>query len=156
MKKSILAIGLGLATLAVATSRVQAHCQIPCGIYDDPARFTLMLEHITTIEKSMKLIAELAGKHDAASANQLARWVVNKEHHANEFTEIVTYYFLAQRVKPVESSAGAAHRAYLGKLELLHRMMVHAMKAKQTADLSHVKALRSLVDSFKKAYLQAK
>ena len=30
-----------------------AHCQIPCGIYDDKMRFTMMAEHVTTIEKSM-------------------------------------------------------------------------------------------------------
>ena len=31
-----------------------AHCQIPCGIYGDQTRFTLMHEHVTTTEKSMK------------------------------------------------------------------------------------------------------
>ena len=156
MKKSILAIALGVATLSLVSTRALAHCQIPCGIYDDPARFTLMLEHLTTVEKSMKLIAELTGKHDALSANQLARWVANKEQHADEFTEIVTYYFLTQRIKPAAASDKAAHQKYLRQLELLHHMMVYAMKAKQTADPAHVTKLRSLVHDFKDLYLKGK
>ena len=30
-----------------------SHCEIPCGIYDDAMRITMIQEHITTIEKSM-------------------------------------------------------------------------------------------------------
>jgi len=41
-----------------------AHCQIPCGIYDDYARLQSMIEDSATVEKSMKLINELAGKSD--------------------------------------------------------------------------------------------
>ena len=37
-----------------------SHCQVPCGIYGDPTRFQLMAEHVTTIEKSMKLATDLA------------------------------------------------------------------------------------------------
>ena len=40
---------------------LHAHCQIPCGIYDDHARVQSMLEDAATIEKSAKLIAELSG-----------------------------------------------------------------------------------------------
>jgi hypothetical protein len=37
-----------------------------------------MLEDQTTIEKSSKLIIELANKDDGQSKNQLARWVSTK------------------------------------------------------------------------------
>ena len=67
--------------------RVEAHCQIPCGIYDDHARVDSMLEDTATVVKSMKLIAELAGKTDAQSQNQLVRWVTNKEKHAQNILE---------------------------------------------------------------------
>ena len=30
----------------------------------------------------------------------MVRWVVNKEVHADELSDIVTYYFMAQRIKP--------------------------------------------------------
>jgi len=38
-------------------------------------------------------------------------------------------------------------------LTLLHRMMVEAMKAKQTTDLQHVQNLRGLLSAFEKAYM---
>ena len=130
-----------------------AHCQIPCGIYGDPARFDTMLEHVQTIEKSMQRIDEI-GSTESPNWNQLVRWVNNKEVHADELTEIVTYYFMAQRIKPPADGADAAAKAkYAKELSQLHRIMVHAMKAKQTTDLAHVEALRKLIHEFKHSYL---
>jgi nickel superoxide dismutase len=45
------------------------------------------------------LIAELAGKSDAQSQNQLVRWVMNKENHAQKIISTISDYFLTQRVK---------------------------------------------------------
>ena len=142
---------LALAIVAMAGSAAFAHCQIPCGIYDDSARFTLMREHVTTIEKSMKQIGAL-GKEKTANHNQLVRWVMNKETHADELAEIVTYYFMAQRIKPPKEGDAAAAKKYASELSMLHRMLVHSMKAKQTTDEAHVKALRALIDAFEKSY----
>ncbi len=132
-------------------SNVFAHCQIPCGIYDDEARFVQLREHIQTIEKSMNQINELA-EAEKPSVNQQVRWVNNKDDHANAFTEIVTYYFMAQRIKPVEKEA-KGYAKYQSEVELLHQMVVYAMKTKQTTDLAHVEKLRSLVDAFEASYL---
>ena len=41
-----------------------AHCEVPCGIYDDHARITQMLEDATTIEKAVAQILELSVKTD--------------------------------------------------------------------------------------------
>ncbi len=130
---------------------LSAHCQIPCGIYDDEVRFKLMREHVETIDKSMKEIKALSegtGKNE----NQLIRWVMNKDDHANQLSEIVTYYFMAQRVKPVDKSNDHAYENYQKQLELLHKIMVHAMKAKQTIDLEHIEQLNELINKFEKAY----
>ena len=124
------------------------HCQIPCGIYSDETRFALLEEHIATIEKSMKQIEEIMDAEEP-NTNQAVRWVNNKEQHADEFTHILTYYFLAQRIKPVD---GNGKDAYLKKLELLHNMIVFSMKCKQTTDLENADKLKSLVADFKKAY----
>ncbi len=146
-----------LSSLVVAAlagvSLAGSHCQIPCGIYDDEARFTAMLEHVTTIEKSIREIGTLSGEKEP-NWNQLVRWVVNKDHHADELSGIVTYYFMAQRIKPPEDASDEkARRKYATELELLHRILVRAMKAKQTADLSHVEALRKLIGEFRGSYL---
>lgn len=152
MKFRWLMLGAALLLAGAAGIKLYAHCQIPCGIYDDPARFTLLEEHVTTIEKSMKQIIEISLKENP-NWNQAVRWVNNKEHHADELTHIVTFYFMAQRVKPVERGKGEAYEKYLKELTLLHEMVFYSMKAKQTTDLEYVTRLRSLVGKFKDSYL---
>ena len=81
------------------------------------------------------------------------RWVDNKEHHADELSEIVTYYFMTQRIKPPKDHEEATLKKYYRELSLLHKMIVHAMRAKQTTDLEQVKHLRHLIEEFKTSYL---
>jgi nickel superoxide dismutase len=121
-----------------------AHCEIPCGIYDDSMRIKIIAEHLATIEKSMKEIMELS-RQTPVDYNQLVRWISNKEAHANEIQHIVSQYFMTQRIK-------LDTKDYLKKLAVLHKMLVHAMKCKQTIDLSHVATLRSLLSEFESPY----
>ena len=145
--------GLAFLSLLVLISlRVSSHCEIPCGIYDDEMRINMIAENITTVEKSMKQIIELSGQ-DKKNMNQIVRWVQNKENHADEISHIVTQYFMTQRLKPVEADHSEAYMGYVEKLTLLHQMLVYSMKAKQTTDLANVEELRSLLTSFKAAYL---
>ena len=137
--------------LGMWSLRASAHCEIPCGIYDDDARITLLGEHITTIEKSMKQIEALSA--EGGNQNQVVRWVMNKEDHANQFQEIVTQYFMTQRVKPLAADADAAAKEkYVKQLTLLHEMLVYAMKSKQTTDTANTAKLRDLVHEFAHVY----
>lgn len=131
---------------------VFSHCEIPCGIYGDKMRFDMMEEHITTIEKSMKLIVELSAAGEK-NYNQIVRWVNNKDTHAEALQAIIHQYFLTQRIKPVASSAGDDYAKYQKHLELLHKMLVHAMKSKQTTDTAHTATLRDLAGEFRASYL---
>ena len=131
------------------------HCEIPCGIYNDPLRITSLNEHITTIEKSMNQIEQLSDEKPV-NYNQLVRWITNKEEHATEFQHIVSQYFLTQRIKPAAEKDKKAYSKYLHELTLLHQMLVFSMKTKQTTDLAHVETLRSLVKEFKKSYFEGK
>lgn len=150
VRKQIAAVSI-IATVAILASIAYSHCQIPCGIYDDEARFGAITEHITTIEKSMKEIERLSAE-DKPNMNQIVRWVNNKELHADELSEIVTYYFMAQRVKLPADGDTKAQNQYITKLTLLHRMLVYSMKAKQTTDLANVEQLKSALNEFNKAY----
>jgi len=141
----VTATALGFATFA------RAHCQIPCGIYDDELRVQMIEEDITTIERSMNSINELS-KDAGANANQLVRWVMNKDEHAQKIQDVVTAYFMAQRIKPAPASDAASYKEYITLLTLAHGIQVHAMKAKQSTDLGEVEQLRSLVKDFRKAY----
>ena len=151
MKRFTLA-ALALAVALAAAVPVSAHCQIPCGIYDDGLRVQLIEEHITTVEKSMNQIISL-GAAEKVDYNQLVRWVSNKEAHAQEIQDIVTAYFMAQRIKPPVSHDNETEvKVYLHKLALLHAIQIHAMKAKQSTDLEEIAILRDLVGKFRTAY----
>ena len=125
------------------------HCQIPCGIYDDEMRFDMISEDIDTIEKSMNEVQKLTQSKDK-DYNQIVRWIENKDLHADKIAEVVTYYFMAQRVKP----AGSGDKGYAQKLTLLHEMLVYSMKAKQTTDLSNVAKMRETLEKFRGVYFK--
>ena len=151
-KRTTLAVLAAAMLLAGVTGVVFSHCEIPCGIYDDPMRLDMMAEHITTLEKSMNqinMLSEAGGRN----YNQLVRWISNKEHHADAFTEIVTQYFMTQRIKPAAKGNTPDYQEYVHKLTLLHQMMVTSMKCKQTTDLENIAQLRSLLSEFRVAYL---
>jgi nickel superoxide dismutase len=122
-----------------------AHCQIPCGMYDDVARVKGMLEDAATVVKATKLIADLAGKTDAQSQNQMVRWVVNKEQHAQKIISTISDYFLTQRVKPGQED-------YLVRLAKHHAVIIAAMKAKQNADVKYAQALQDSVKALRSYY----
>ena len=145
MKKFLLA-GLVMAGSAVLLPQsTYAHCEIPCGIYDDTARVTGMLEDCATIEKAAVKIAELAGKTDAQSQNQMVRWVSNKEKHAQNIISTMSNYFLTQRVKSSQAD-------YTDRLVKHHTVIVAAMKAKQNADGKYAKDLKSSIEALKAYY----
>ena len=142
-----------LITFAVIGSNVvqiaNSHCQIPCGIYDDYARVQLMLEDSITVEKSMKLIADLAGKSDAQSQNQMVRWVMNKEKHAQNIISTISNYFLTQRVKPDQKD-------YVKRLIKHHAVIIAAMKAKQNTDVKYSKTLKESIEALESYYPKPK
>lgn len=131
--------------LAVLPSKAFAHCQVPCGIYDDHTRVHLMLEDATTVEKAMKQIAELAEKKDAQSKQQFVRWVQNKESHANKIIFTIADYFLTQRVKD-------SQKDYVERLKKHHAVVVAAMKAKQNSELKYAEALTTAISSLEEYY----
>jgi len=144
-RRALVGVATGLAlTMAMVPAPVEAHCQIPCGIYGDEMRFQMLEEHITTIEKSMKTVVELSAD-PSKNANQLVRWVVNKENHADEMASIVTKYFLQQRLK-LDDPQWAA------KVKPCHEILIYSMKVKQTTDQANVEKLRAAVAALKTVY----
>jgi nickel superoxide dismutase len=144
---------LTVIIMGLNTRESKAHCEIPCGIYADSVRITLIREHITTIEKSMTQIEELS-KASSPNYNQLVRWVVNKEEHAVKIQEIVSQYFLHQRIKPVESSNTEAYAKYQKTSgNCCTKMLVYSMKCKQTTDKAFIENLRSTVNSLRASLL---
>lgn len=153
--KQIILVLIFTVTYFLLPELAFSHCQVPCGIYDDEMRIKMMEEHIATIEKAMNQISVLS-KETNPNYNQIVRWITNKEKHAEELSNIITYYFMAQRIKPVDQGENQKYSIYKHRLELLHHLLVWTMKAKQTTDLSVIIQLRSLVKKFEKSYFMTK
>ena len=145
------ALLLAAGTIMVYPTKARAHCQVPCGIYDDAARIKQIREDAATISKAIGKINKLAGQHDANAFNQAARWVTTKEAHASNIIHIVSEYFLTQKVKPV-SRGSEGYEAFLAKLADHHSVMVAAMKTKQSADTATAVSLRAAIDQLAKHY----
>ncbi len=134
-----------LTLLFAAPQLAVAHCQVPCGIFADQRRFEELLEDTETIAKAITEIGALSGTHDATGHNQLARWVMTKEDHANNIQKIVGEYFLAQRIK-------SDSPRYVEQLKAAHGVIVAAMKTKQGADPATADALKKAINQLYKAY----
>ena len=149
---SVAIASLGAVAFLFTPQRdLQAHCQVPCGIYNDHGRIDAMLEDVTTITKAIAQINELSQQHNAISFNQATRWVSTKEEHASHIITTVAEYFLTQKVKAVPAS-DTGYQAYLQSLALHHHVMRAAMKTKQTVDPKSAAALREAVEELGKLY----
>ena len=162
MKKIALTAGLlGAISLAFATRPVEPapstpavapfHCQVPCGIYGDKMRIEMLMEDATTIEKAMGEITKME-KADSFAYNQMVRWVVNKEEHAQNIQDQVAAYWMAQRVKAPREDTAENMKKYHTQLRTLHAVTVAAMKCKQTTDKANVEALRAAANRFAATY----
>lgn len=150
MKKTIL-IFTALLFSIIISKTANAHCEVPCGIYNDELRIELIKEHIQTIEKAMNQINEIQSS-GTINYNQLVRWINTKEHHAELIQEIAEQYFLTQRVKLAEPDNTEKYTKYISQLTYLHQLIVYSMKAKQTTDLDHINNLNKSVVNFELVY----
>ena len=149
MIKSLLTATALTFTALGLSQNASAHCQIPCGIYDDANVLSDLHLHYVTIEKSAAKIKEI-GAGDATAAHDLARWTLNKENHCDLIIDTVGNYFLAQRLKV--SDMENDKEGYMKKLTLCHQVIVAAMKCKQKPDSANLKSLHDLLHDFDAAF----
>jgi len=141
-----------LSCIIIISNALYAHCQVPCGIYDDALRIVQIKEDITTIWKAMNQINELSGKGSSAQImNQLVRWVNTKEEHAKHIQTVVSDYFLAQRIKSKEKGQ-AGRQKYVDQTLVLHQIIVGAMKCRQTTDVAACDNVSELIEIFSNFY----
>ncbi|MBT3228314.1 MAG: superoxide dismutase [Candidatus Marinimicrobia bacterium] len=148
-RTTFLSLAILFSVGLILPQSAQAHCQIPCGIYDDYARLQFMLEDAATVEKSVKTMIKLTGKTDIQSQNQMVRWVMNKEDHAQKIIDTISDYFLTQRIMP-------SQKDYSERLKHHHAVILAAMKAKQNADLASVKTLKKSISLLAQYYPEHK
>ena len=125
----------------------EAHCDIPCKIYDPS---TAQIAALTVI-RMLDLIKELDTGEPLTLAQQaqLARLVTQKEEHALEVKDAVRViwgdYFKQPQFDQVE-----------GVHELVHSIMLQGSKAKQHIDREHGEELLKLVNQFAEAFWKTK
>ena len=145
----LLTISSLLFTTLFTTTLLKAHCQVPCGIYGDELKFNELEQHIETIHKAGAQIRSISSKSplSAQEQQQIIRWTTNKEEHAQNIIDEVANYFLAQRI-----AIEADH--YEEKIELLHHIIVYAMKSKQSTESEPTQILSTKLSTLKKLYLR--
>jgi len=132
------------------------HCQVPCGIFDDPKLVAEIKEAIATITKAMVQINELSANMNALNVNQMVRWVNTKEEHCGKIITLVGEYCLCQRVKPVSDpkTPFSNEADYIAALQSHHQVMTAAVKCKQTVDPANAAALEAAAGEMAKMYIK--
>ena len=138
-----------IAIVLIFSAQLNAHCQIPCGVYDDTMRVKMIEEHTLTILKSMNYIS--MNQNDLEKQNQVTRWILNKEEHAQEIQDIVSEYFLTQRIK-LKDNSKESKDLYHAQLAALHSILLDAMKCKQTIDSNITTSLLENLNKFVNLY----
>ncbi len=137
---------ISIILMVVTSGILSAHCQVPCGIYDDAARVVNLHEDMMTIRKSIKKIKDLSvGESSPQKMNQLVRWINTKEEHAQHIQEVILNYFLAQRIKPKEKGE-TGYKKYVSLTTTCQKIIFHAMKCKQNSDVSHLDILKRQIN----------
>lgn len=133
------------------------HCQVPCGIFDDPKLVADVKEAVATIKKAMVQINELSATMNAQNINQMTRWINTKEEHASKIIALMSEYCLCQRVKPVSDpkTPFKSEADYISALQAHHAVMAAAVKCKQTVDSANADGLEAKVIEMSKMYLPA-
>ena len=131
--------------LLLTSSQASAHCQVPCGIYDDAARIQALREDAATIRKAVVKTTALS-KDVKGNINQITRWIATKEEHASRIIKTVAEYFLTQKIKPV-SPKDAKYPEFLKRLADHHNVLVWSMKNKQQLSLETVSKLDDAIET---------
>jgi len=132
------------------------HCQVPCGIFDDPKLVADVKEAIATITKAMVQIEELSKTMTALNINQMTRWINTKEEHCGKIISLMSEYAMCQRIKPVADpkTPFKSEEEYVAALIAHHKVMLAAVKCKQTVDPANASALEAAAGDMSKMYIK--
>ncbi len=136
---------LSAADKVIGFETVEAHCDIPCGIYD-PHQAQVAAH---TVLRMDMLIAETAQvpPTDTSTRNKMIRYVTVKEQHA-ELVKHEIRIIWGDYIKP-EMATPEVHK-------LVWDIMKAASKAKQDADVNTAKDLLSKVQQFAEWFWKTK
>ncbi|MBT3187784.1 MAG: superoxide dismutase, Ni [Anaerolineae bacterium] len=125
-------------------ARAEAHCDVPCGIYDPS---TAQISALTVV-RMMDLMATEAEAHEhgAEHINSMARYIAVKEEHAEQAKQEVRIiwgdYFKKDKHPNVD--------------ELVHKIMQLGSASRQTADRENGVAFVEAINEFSAIFWETK
>ena len=131
--------------MKLTISKVQAHCDIPCKIYDPGTAQYATLSVIRLLD----LINELPNSLTVAQQAQLARLVDQKETHSAEVKQLVSTIWGDYFKEPQITAFPEIH-------ELVHNIMQQASKCKQGINQDDGNVLLASVNRFAEIFWHTK
>jgi len=138
MKKKLLTL---ISASLLYSQSVEAHCQMPCGIYNDAMIFDKGDEYFLTMYKGISVLNN-SPFSTVKEKNDFVRWVVTKEKMSDAFAEILTSYFLQQKIKPGDLDTPK-------RLESVHKLLFGLVAIKQNTSLEYVEEFSKEWEKFK-------
>ncbi len=120
---------------------LSAHCQMPCGIYHDEMVYDQIDQYAETMYKGITVMNgnKLDSVHDF---NDLTRWILEKEKESNTTAELISSYFLQQKIKPDEPET-------VKRLVAAHKLLFLIVAIKQNNEVKFVEQFAKQWDEFK-------
>lgn len=140
MKTLFLTIGIA-SSLLMSSSSLNAHCQMPCGIYHDDMVYDQIDQYSETMYKGVSVMND-SKFQTPKERNEFTRWTIQKETASDETASLMVRYFLQQKIKPGEPDTPK-------RLESLHKLLFLLVAIKQNVDLSFVKEFTEEWERFK-------
>lgn len=119
---------------------LSAHCQMPCGIYNDQMVYDRVTEYYLTMYKAVKALEHNPMK-TVDDFNTLVRWVMTKERLSDEIAELLSSYFLQQKIKPLDANVQL--------VQSIHRLLCQVVVIKQNVDIKLVEEFNKEWEHFK-------
>lgn len=140
MMRNFLFAGITFLGLSVSPA-LNAHCQMPCGIYHDDMVFDQIDQYVETMYKGITVMndSKFASVKDK---NEFVRWVIEKENASNEAAHLILTYFLQQKIKPGEEDT-------VKRITSAHKLLFLIVQIKQTTDVEIVEDFSKEWEAFK-------
>jgi nickel superoxide dismutase len=134
-------LAIGLSALAFYGTDLSAHCQMPCGIYHDAMVYDQIDQVVETVYKGITVLNE-SKFSTVKERNEFVRWVGEKEKCCSDAADLITVYFLQQKIKPGEDDT-------VKRLVSAHKLLFLLVAIKQNVDLQYVKEFNEEWEKFK-------
>lgn len=118
-----------------------AHCQMPCGIYHDDMVYDLIDQYVETMIKAVSVLNK-SKFETVRERNEFVRWVIEKEKESDKTADLLTTYFLQQKIKPAEDDTAK-------RVESAHKLLALLVSIKQNADAKIVEQFADEWEKFK-------